>query len=111
MQIIEFAINDEKNTTAVNTSKTDRQKIPTLGFEHKYMLVSIRSGELSNDHYPIYEFLIKKDKIIKKQKYFYDAAGIEGMEYSILAPIAEMFILILSLALFGIYKLIISACQ
>ena len=107
IQIVEFVTSDESNTTIVPTNKSVSQRKPSLEFENKFLLVSMKSGELSNDHYPFYEFLIKDDQIIKKQKYFYDVAGIEGMEYSILAPIAEIAVLVLSLILFGIYRLII----
>ncbi len=107
IQIVEFVTSDESNTTIVPTNKSISQRKPSLEFEDKFLLVSMKSGELSNDHYPFYEFLIKNDQIIKKQKYFYDVAGIEGMEYSMLAPIAEIAVLILSLIIFGIYKLII----
>ena len=75
-------------------------------YDIKYYFVTINSGQLENDHYPIYEFLIENNRIVKKQKYFYDVAGIEGAEYSLLAPIAETAVLILSIILLGIYKLI-----
>lgn len=107
IQIIEFVSSDESNTTIVPTNENISQRTPSLEFENRFLLVSIKSGELSNDHYPFYEFLIEDNQILKKQKYFYDVAGIEGLEYSILAPIAETAVLILSLIIFGIYKLII----
>ena len=41
-------------------------------FDNRFFLVSIEGGEVSNDHYPFIELLIKDNKIIKKQKYFFD---------------------------------------
>lgn len=107
IQIVEFATSKESNTTIIPTNESISQRTPSLEFENIFLLISMKSGELSNDHYPFYEFLIKDEKIIKKQKYFYDVAGIEGMEYSMLAPITELAFLILSLVLFGIFSLII----
>lgn len=54
-------------------------------FENKsFYHVAMTSGEISNDHYPFYEFLIEKsrsNKILKHQIFFVDIAGIEGVEY------------------------------
>ncbi|GHC66429.1 hypothetical protein [Ulvibacter litoralis] len=105
IQIIEFTTSGEQGYL-ISKSIEDRKK-PLFDYDSKYLFVTINSGQLENDHYPIYEFLIEDNEIVKKQKYFYDLAGIEGAEYSLLAPIAETTILILSLILFGIYKLII----
>lgn len=107
IQIVEFVTSDESNITTAPTNKSIDQRKPSLKFKDKFLLVSMNSGEISNDHYSFYEFLIKDDQIIKKQKYFYDIAGIEGIEYSKLAPIAEIAVLILSLIIFGIYRLVI----
>ena len=105
IQIIEFTTS-KKRGYLISKNNEDRTK-PLFDYDKKYLFVTINSGEIENDHYPIYEFLIENNSIVKKQKYFYDVAGIEGIEYSLLAPIAEIAILILSLLLFGTYKLII----
>lgn len=57
-----------------------------------YYHLGLTSGEISNDHYPYYEFLIERSKtkkILKNQTYFYDIAGIEGLEYGTLIGIIE----------------------
>src|SRR5699024_4788092 len=95
IQIIEFTTSKGQGYL-INQKTEDRTK-PIFDYDNKYYFVSINSGQLENDHYPIYEFLIEKNKILKKQRYFYDVAGIEGLEYSLLAPIFEITILILSL--------------
>jgi hypothetical protein len=105
IQILEFTTSQEDSYWTTGSIE-DRQK-PIFNYDNKYFLVSINSGQLSNDHFAIYEFLIDDNVIVKKQKYFYDVAGIEGLEYSLLAPILETAILFLSLILFGISKLII----
>lgn len=104
IQVIEFATNPEVDYLI--SENIENIENPLFEYDDKYFFVTVKSGQLSNDHYPIYEFLIEKGKIVKQQKYFYDVAGIEGAEYSRLAPIAEGLILILSIILFGIYKLV-----
>jgi len=64
----------------------------------KYLLVEIRGGQISNDHYPSYEVLFKeinnKYVLENKQRFYTDSAGIEGFEYASIAP---FFSLILSI--------------
>lgn len=63
-----------------------------------YYYIAFDSGEVENDHYPAYEFLINSNnpnKVLKTQMYYFDLAGKEGFEYSSVAPIAEFLILIL----------------
>lgn len=62
-----------------------------------YCYVYITSGEIENDHYPFYEFLLDISgnySIVKKQRYFTDVAGFERLEYCNLAPIVEFLALL-----------------
>jgi len=66
-----------------------------------YYHIALTSGEVKNDHYPFYEFLINKkqpDKIIKKQMFYTDCAGIEEFEYANFAGLLEF----LSLTIIGL---------
>ena len=64
-----------------------------------YIFAGFDGREISNDHYPFYEFLFIKDgdnyKLIKKQKYYTDVAGIEGLEYANIAPIFSLLLSII----------------
>lgn len=55
-----------------------------------YVFAGLRGREVSNDHYPFYEFLfVEKDgscNLFKKQKYYTDISGLEGIEYANIAP-------------------------
>lgn len=60
--------------------------------------IALTSGEVGNDHYPFYEFLINtKDpnKIIKWQIFYTDFAGIEGVEYVNFAVLLEFSALVI----------------
>lgn len=65
-----------------------------------FYFASLNGGQVSNDHWPNYEFLLKEtnDNIIllKKQRFYTDVAGIEGLEFANLYPI-----------LFGLFSQII----
>ena len=47
----------------------------------------VRGGQLSNDHYPFYEFLFSIDspggqlKLLSSQRFYFDIAGSEGLEW------------------------------
>jgi len=60
--------------------------------------ITLKSGEVANDHYPLYEILIANSdsalNIIKTQYFFTDVAGIEGFEYSNLAGFIEFVLFI-----------------
>lgn len=55
-----------------------------------FYFASLNGGEVSNDHWPAYEFLFKKthDKIIliKKQRFYTDVAGFENVEFAYVYP-------------------------
>lgn len=52
------------------------------------LFVGVRGREVSNDHYPYYEFLFTSDslgaslKLLSFQRFYYDVAGIEGLEWT-----------------------------
>ena len=62
----------------------------------KYLFAGLSGREVSNDHYPQYEFLFveKGDqyKLIKKQRFYRDIAGIEGLEYANIAPFFSLLL-------------------
>lgn len=66
------------------------------GDGQRYLFAGLRGGEVSNDHYPTYEFLFGESggqyRICKKQKFFTDTAGIEGFEYANIAPFFSLLI-------------------
>lgn len=98
---------DEGYEDRGNRYKTQIIQFTTLNdneHEDEYFYMSMNSGEVSNDHYPLYEFLIHNNKLIKKQKFFYDFAGVEGMEYPTIAPTLELFVILVLVFLVGIYK-------
>ncbi len=61
-----------------------------------YIFVGLHGGEVSNDHYPNYEFLfVEKNnqyELIKKQRFYTDVAGIEGLEYANIAPFFSLLL-------------------
>lgn len=99
---IEFTTSKENNASIIATGEATRK--PALKYENIYIYALIRSGQISNDHFGVYEFLFKNNKIIKKQKFFYDVAGIEYMEYPTLAPFFEIVLLIITFVFFISYK-------
>ena len=66
-----------------------------------YIFAGLRGREVSNDHYPFYEFLfVEKNEnynLSKKQKYYTDFAGIEGLEYANIAPVFSLLLTILGI--------------
>ncbi len=63
----------------------------------QYYIVSIRTGEVSNDHYALAEFLLDgRDslQIIKSQTFYYDIAGVEFLDYAGLPFWFETFLLV-----------------
>ncbi len=64
-----------------------------------YILAGLWGREISNDHSPFYEFLFIKENgnynLTKKQKYYTDFAGIEGLEYANLAPIFSLLVTVI----------------
>ena len=63
-------------------------------------LVSCAGGQLSNDHYPWYDFAFRKSgkdlQLVNEQHYFYDAAGMEGFEWYVMWPIFAVLLTIIA---------------
>ncbi len=66
-----------------------------------YIFAGLKGREVSNDHYPFYEFLfVKKNgnyNLFKKQKYYIDVAGVEGLEYANIAPAFSLLLTIIGI--------------
>jgi hypothetical protein len=51
------------------------------------LFVGLRGGQVSNDHYPFYEFLFDREgpdgvpRLIGFQRFYFDVAGFEGLEW------------------------------
>ena len=66
---------------------------------------SLRGGQVSNDHYPYYEMVFEKHsqsdqlKFVRGQRFFYDVAGIEGLEYFSIWPYLSMIGIVLGFIL------------
>lgn len=103
---IEFTTSKQNNTTIVNNEKLNRK--PVLEYDKIYTYAIISSGQLSNDHFAIYEFLIKNNKIVKKQKFYYDVAGIEGLEYPTSAFMIDAILLLIIFIFYATYRKFIS---
>ena len=69
----------------------------------KYIFVGLSGGQVSNDHYPFYEFLFiennRKLELVKKQKFYTDIAGYEGFEYANIAPIFSLLLTVFGLVM------------
>lgn len=66
-----------------------------------YIFANFKGREISNDHYPFYEFLfINKNgnyTLTKVQKYYTDIAGIEGVEYVNIAPLFSLLLTVIGI--------------
>ena len=55
----------------------------------RYLFVAASGGQVSNDHYPYYEFLFRlpgqgaAPKLLSTRRFYYDVAGIEGAEWPV----------------------------
>jgi hypothetical protein len=67
-------------------------------------IAGLNGGQVFNDHYPYYEFLFAGSgghyTLIKKQRFYTDVAGIEGMEYANLAPFFSLILAVLGALVF-----------
>jgi hypothetical protein len=77
--------------------------------DERFVYAGLKGGQVENDHYPFYEFLFKQEqgnfKLIHKQIYYYDVAGAEGFEYSIISPLFSLFLTVITSILIGIILL------
>lgn len=59
----------------------------------RYLIVGVTGGQVSNDHYPYYEFLFRLPEegpgpiLLSCRRFFYDVAGLEGMDGLKLWPV------------------------
>jgi len=75
--------------------------IEALGKDKKHnVFVAVKGYEVSNDHRPYYEFLFKVDeqtsdfRLLSRRQFFYDLAGIEGLEW---------YIMFIDFSIFGLF--------
>jgi hypothetical protein len=73
------------------------------------LFVGARGRQISNDHYPYYEFLFTSDspdgpwKLLSFQRFYYDVAGIEGVEWPAFLPVLALLSLIPTVMIEGIF--------
>jgi hypothetical protein len=76
----------------------------------KMLFLSFNGSEISNDHYPqyevIYETTDQTHKLIDYQKYFYDVAGIEHIEWEFLVYNLFCSLSMISISLSAVYLII-----
>lgn len=58
---IEFTTSKKSNTSILTTEEATRK--PALEYENIYTYALIRSGQISNDHFGVYEFLFQNNKL------------------------------------------------
>ena len=66
--------------------------------DRAWTYVGVGTPQVDNDHYAFYEMLYRRDKnsmvLADSQKFFWDFAGYEGQEYSLIGPVMSLVILI-----------------
>ncbi len=76
----------------------------------KYAFACLKGGEVSNDHYPYYEFLFSDTdgqiRLLKEQRIYTDIAGIEGLEFANVFPYFSMLLTICGLILIGLIEIL-----
>ena len=69
---------DGKRLEGIVVEAEDKNKQP-------YLFIAANGGQVSNDHYPYYEFLFEipknesTPKLIANNRFFYEIAGVEGI--------------------------------
>ncbi len=75
-----------------------------------YVFACLKGSEVSNDHYPYYEFLFSgnagQNRLLKEQRFYTDVAGIEGLEFAIFFPFISILLTILGLIIIGFGELL-----
>jgi hypothetical protein len=75
------------------------------------IFVGARGGQVSNDHYPYYEFLFTGASrggpltLLSFQRFYYDVAGLEGAEWPSFFPVLALVGLIPTIAIQGMFLL------
>ena len=71
--------------------------------DEKYVFTGLSGTNVANDHYSKYEILFNAEngeyKLLKKQRFYVDIAGLESIEFAIISP---FFSLLLTIVLMGI---------
>jgi hypothetical protein len=67
--------------------------VEALGSDGRPLVFAgVRGGQVSNDHYPFYEFLFERDspggqlKLLSSERFYFDTAGYEGLEWPFWLP-------------------------
>jgi hypothetical protein len=74
----------------------------------RLVFVGVWGGEVSNDHHPYYEFLFTTDspdgqlRLLSTQRFYYDVAGIEGIEWPVFFSVLAIASLIPTLVVQGV---------
>lgn len=75
-----------------------------------YVFACLKGREVSNDHYPYYEFLFSgttgQNRLLKEQRIYTDVAGIEGIEFATIFPSISFLLSIFGLIIIGLLELI-----
>ena len=78
----------------------------------RLVIFGLTGGQLSNDHYPYYEMLFRGQKeaaelsFARCQRFFYDAAGMEGFEWNVIWLFLSIPGIVLGIVVFTIGKVI-----
>ncbi|HBA85785.1 MAG TPA: hypothetical protein DCZ95_17010 [Verrucomicrobia bacterium] len=62
----------------------------------------------SNDHYPFYEFVFEEPpnsdglNLVRGQRFFYDVAGIEGLEWYVMWPVLSVIAIVVGFTAFTV---------
>jgi hypothetical protein len=90
-----------------SSHQLDGLAVDAVDREGKRMLIlAFRGGQLSNDHYPYYEMLFRAPQdparleFVRSQRYFYDAAGMEGFEWYVIWPVLAVPAMIIGMVIF-----------
>jgi hypothetical protein len=76
------------------------------------LFIGLHGGQVSNDHYPIYELLFaaapgtERFELLSRKQWFVDIAGIEGLEWYVMFP--YFFVAALVLVLIGVAIIVAS---
>lgn len=95
-----------------DVSKNVHGKIVEFQTEDSFSFIyaGLNGGEVENDHYPFYEFLLSMKngqiKLKKTNKFFTDIAGIEGIEYSSTEPLIMTLITVFLLVVYGLIEIV-----
>lgn len=79
---------------------------------NRLVVLGLRGGQLSDDHYPYYEMLFGGQKdaaglaFARSQRFFYDAAGMEGFEWNVIWLFLSIPGIVFGIVVFTISKVI-----